>query len=203
MSRESIKIDIDDAALNDAITRLEAALATQGAGGVAQGPSDFIGPPVPTTTGKPRITRTPKTGRSGFADFWSAIDEEYNPKSVSPFSYLPSINRDVRLTLGGIPGFRAASQADFMLRRLGRGVQLYQGDIAGVGAGLTWQAGFAFAAFGISVAMFAANVLSTIQGNQRAYEDLLARYRPEDAGPDFDKVVESRYFWLREFLPTI
>jgi len=197
MSGERITIDIDDAAFNDAITRLEAALATQGAGGT---PGVAAPPTVTSMAGGRGGTRT---GRSGFADFWSAIDEEYNPKSVSPFSYLPSINRDVRLTLGGIPGFRAASQADFMLRRLGRGVQLYQGDIAGVGAGLTWQAGFAFAAFGISVAMFAANVLSTIQGNQRAYEDLLARYRPEDAGPDFDKVVESRYFWLREFLPTI
>lgn len=117
MSSERIILDVDDTEVDIAIAKLKQAVTL-------------------ATTALPAGVG----GMSGFAAFWEKVGSDLGDTATKmgnlerltgvAFRDIPTINREVRILLGQVPGMRSAMRAFFNVRRLLRGLDIGEMQLA-------------------------------------------------------------------------
>lgn len=104
---ERIKIEIDDRELDVALAKLDTLILKSR-----------------TALGTAKVAEGAKTTAFYFKDFWILADKVEEVEATGLLDQLPTINREMRLILGQVPGLREAMAIWFRIRRLARGVDV-------------------------------------------------------------------------------
>ncbi len=209
---DRITIEIDDAALDAAIAKFDAAAsASPGASPVAAASGRGVGRGGVNSatrramaelyyselfginTAYPFAKRAfnPVAGMpANFAKFMELNDEMLkNPRILDALRNLPTLDRNWRVLIGQIPGGRAASQTLFRARWVGKMMDDYPVETAAILASTAIMAAKSFDRF-----------TGGVKRDRQQYKEMITDFQPTVTREYLDKWVSEREDWWRRWI---
>ena len=147
MGEERIIYEVDDTQLDAAIAKLQHAVSLSTA-----------------TLGSPSVAKGVMAVRPGVTILQQDLTQIAQNEAL--LDQMPTINREMRLILGQVPGLRGAINAYYRLRRLARGI-----DIGG------FQLYITIIATAILMLKFILNQVQEARRREKEYERLIREYK--------------------------